>query len=297
MAVLIDPPLWPAHGTVFSHLVSDSSLEELHELVGRTSISPRAFDHDHYDVPAHLIDEAVAAGATRVTAHELTRRLTASGLRIPAKERPARLRGRLAREWNTLVPTAPELGDILLDRWDAQGREYHTSVHLSEVLGNVRVLGNAESIGPESSRILRIASWYHDAVYHGIPGEDERASAELAVAHLTGHVGTAEISRIQAVILGTIDHTQASNEPLWPIFHDADLGILAASRGRYERYVTSVRREYSHVPEGIFRRTRTEILEGFLGQDRLYLTDMANRLWEKQARQNLRSEVEALRTE
>src|SRR5512134_2864539 len=29
MAVLIDPPLWPKHGTVWSHLVSDSSIEEL----------------------------------------------------------------------------------------------------------------------------------------------------------------------------------------------------------------------------------------------------------------------------
>ena len=44
MAVLIDPPLWPAHGTMFSHLVSDTSLDELHELVGRTPISPKAFD-------------------------------------------------------------------------------------------------------------------------------------------------------------------------------------------------------------------------------------------------------------
>ena len=70
MAVLIDPPLWPAHGTMFSHLVSDTSLDELHELVGRTPISPKAFDEDHYDVPRHLIDDAVAAGATRVTAHE-----------------------------------------------------------------------------------------------------------------------------------------------------------------------------------------------------------------------------------
>ena len=28
MTVYIDPPRWPAHGTVFSHLVSDESLDE-----------------------------------------------------------------------------------------------------------------------------------------------------------------------------------------------------------------------------------------------------------------------------
>ena len=34
MAILIDPPLWPRHGRVWGHLVSDTSLAELHELVG-----------------------------------------------------------------------------------------------------------------------------------------------------------------------------------------------------------------------------------------------------------------------
>ena len=31
MSIYIDPPVWPAHGTVFSHLISDVSLAELHE--------------------------------------------------------------------------------------------------------------------------------------------------------------------------------------------------------------------------------------------------------------------------
>ncbi|MBN9613926.1 MAG: DUF4031 domain-containing protein, partial [Actinobacteria bacterium] len=29
MAILIDPPQWPAHGTLWSHLVSDADYEEL----------------------------------------------------------------------------------------------------------------------------------------------------------------------------------------------------------------------------------------------------------------------------
>ncbi len=32
MAVLLDPARWPAHGTLWSHLVSDTSLAELHRL-------------------------------------------------------------------------------------------------------------------------------------------------------------------------------------------------------------------------------------------------------------------------
>lgn len=48
---------------------------------------PRAFDRDHYDVPRERYDELVAAGAVPVGTRELIRRLRASGLRIPARDR------------------------------------------------------------------------------------------------------------------------------------------------------------------------------------------------------------------
>lgn len=83
MSIYIDPPTWPAHGTVFSHLISDASLAELHEFAAAAGISERAFDCDHYDVPAHLYDELVQAGAVELSGAELTRTLIASGLRIP----------------------------------------------------------------------------------------------------------------------------------------------------------------------------------------------------------------------
>ena len=63
MSIYIDPPTWPAHGTVFSHLISDASLAELHEFAAAAGISERAFDRDHYDVPAHLYDELGREGA------------------------------------------------------------------------------------------------------------------------------------------------------------------------------------------------------------------------------------------
>lgn len=81
MAILIDPPTWPAYRTLFSHLVSDVSHEELHEFASRGGVSPRAFDRDHYDVPLHLYDHLVMLGAQPVRSPELVRRLIASGLR------------------------------------------------------------------------------------------------------------------------------------------------------------------------------------------------------------------------
>lgn len=90
MTVLIDPPRWPAHDTLWSHLVSDSSIEELHVFAGENGIPERGFDLDHYDVPASRYDALVAAGAVPVDGHELVRRLIASGLRVTARERVAR---------------------------------------------------------------------------------------------------------------------------------------------------------------------------------------------------------------
>ena len=83
MTVLIDPPIWPGWGTVWSHLVSDESLAELHEVAERIGLPRRLFDQDHYDVPQRLYDDAVTAGAEPVEGRELIRRLLASGLRRP----------------------------------------------------------------------------------------------------------------------------------------------------------------------------------------------------------------------
>lgn len=85
--VLIDDPVWPAHGTLWAHLVSDDTLDELHGFAAANGISPRGFDVDHYDVPADMHGALVAAGATHVGGRELVRRLIASGLRVTARER------------------------------------------------------------------------------------------------------------------------------------------------------------------------------------------------------------------
>ncbi|GEA85325.1 MAG: DUF4031 domain-containing protein [Cellulomonas sp.] len=85
--ILLDPPLWPRHGTTWGHLVSDASLAELHAFAAGAGVPPRAFDRDHYDVPRERYDELVAAGAVPVGTRELIRRLRASGLRIPARDR------------------------------------------------------------------------------------------------------------------------------------------------------------------------------------------------------------------
>ncbi len=81
VTILIDPPRWPAHGTVFSHLVSDTSLAELHAFAAANDIPRRAFDRDHYDVPAARYAGLVASGAHEVPVRVLLGRIIEAGLR------------------------------------------------------------------------------------------------------------------------------------------------------------------------------------------------------------------------
>lgn len=87
MTVLLDPPVWPRHGTVWSHLVSDESYDELHAFARRAGLPARAFDLDHYDVPENRYVDLLALGAEPVDGHELIRRLLRSGLRVRARDR------------------------------------------------------------------------------------------------------------------------------------------------------------------------------------------------------------------
>ena len=90
MAIWIDPPSWPAHGRLWSHLISDSSYDELRTFATQTGIPARGFEGDHFDVPQELYAALVAAGARPTEGKELARLLRDSGLRFQKRkgERP-----------------------------------------------------------------------------------------------------------------------------------------------------------------------------------------------------------------
>ena len=308
MSIFIDPPVWPAHGTVFSHLISDTSLAELHDFAAKTGISPRAFDADHYDVPAYRYEGLVRAGAREVSGSQLTRILIDSGLRVPLRERPNKIRPRLMRAWDSLLPGHTALGEDLLERYEQPHRKYHTSVHLSEMLTALKTLYKRHHTA--TPRAVLLAAWFHDAVYEANPGEDEAASADLARTTLTplastGFLTNREVTAIAHLIELTASHQLADGIEEYTsgaltradaeFFLDADLAILAADSPRYTRYVAGVRAEYAHYAPDAFTRGRAAILQGFLNRTAIYASDTAHLLWDAPARLNLRTELEGYR--
>jgi len=81
VVIFIDPPTWPGHGRLWSHMISDTSYAELHDFAATVGIPPRAFERDHYDVIAERYEALVAAGAHRATSREIVAMLHRAGLR------------------------------------------------------------------------------------------------------------------------------------------------------------------------------------------------------------------------
>ena len=89
MSILVDECRWAHKDHVWCHMVSDESLQELHDFAEQLGIPPRAFHGDHYDLPQYVRDRAMIQGAIEVSSKELVRRLARAGLRLTASQRRA----------------------------------------------------------------------------------------------------------------------------------------------------------------------------------------------------------------
>lgn len=288
MAVYVDPPLWPAHGTVFSHLVSDTSLDELHAFAKSAGIPERAFDGDHYDVPERRYQDLLSAGAIPVEARILVRNLIASGLRIPARERSKALTVPLLERWNSTLPGHEELGFELLERWGEDHRKYHSRTHLLAVLEALDVLTDPAL----PARSVTLAAWFHDAVYEGIAGQDEEESAKLAEDRLAiAGLPESVVDEVARLVRLTSEHSPAPDDHAGALLCDADLSILGAEPAAYARYLKAVREDYAHVSDPDFAAGRAAVVRQLLALDPLFHSERAKSLWLDAARRNLEAEL------
>ncbi|HZK04992.1 MAG TPA: DUF4031 domain-containing protein [Actinomycetaceae bacterium] len=291
MALLIDPPRWPAHGTIWSHLVSDHALMELHEFAQRAGIPYRGFDHDHYDVPAERYRDVVELGAEPVSATDLVRRLLDSGLRVTRKDRTlsrAAALGEAHARWAGLLPGHPELGQELLARWREPHRHYHDIRHLAHCLTALDDLS-----GGQLDRPVALAAWFHDVVYRGT-ATDEAASAALAEDWLPDVVGRVEAAEVARLVRLTASHDPAPEDERGRLLSDSDLSILGVSEGRYHVYLRDVRLDFAHVPDDAFFPGRRHVVEALLAKAPLFRTHRGFDRWEEAARGNLLRELAAL---
>lgn len=196
----------------------------------------------------------------------------------------------LLREWETACAEAglspsPELGAQLLAHYQEPHRSYHNQDHLAQVLRDLPATG--------SDPRLRLAAWFHDAVYEPGSPDNERHSAELARSELSVRgMAPESVDFIVDAILATAEH-RSDDRRFAPLL-DADMATLAAPPGAYAAYVAAIRQEYGPVPADLFNAGRRAFIKELLDRPQIFLTDAGRDRFEAAARRNLSAELAEL---
>jgi predicted metal-dependent HD superfamily phosphohydrolase len=208
----------------------------------------------------------------------------------PATSPSDDLSAELIARWNDTLPHQEEMGPALLARYAEPHRRYHTAEHLAKVLRTIDELA-----GDHDLFLVRLAAWFHDAIYVIPPGQlpNEEASARLALRELSrAGLEQEDLTQVARLVRLTATHQPGSRDPEGELLCDADLAILAASPEEYAAYVAAIRAEYARVPEPEFVTGRLEILTQ-LAEGEIFRTGKGRALSDA-ARANLLAECEAL---
>lgn len=148
----------------------------------------------------------------------------------------------LLQRWNATLRAAragregadpTPYGRNLLTRWAEPQRRYHTVDHLRAVLDRIDELADQGGEGGELE-LVRLAAWFHDAVYRPDRSENEERSAVLAEKALTeAGLTPHEVAEVARLVRLTVTHDPAPGDLNGETLCDADLAILATGPDTY----------------------------------------------------------------
>lgn len=198
--------------------------------------------------------------------------------------------------WTDLVGDGQDRIDCwarLVGRWTESHRRYHGIGHLSAML----LFIDEYADHADDADAVRLAAWYHDAVYDPRSPDNEERSAGLAETEL-GALGQPEgqIAEVFRLVRLTSTHDPAEGDRNGELLNDADLMVLSSPPEAYVAYLNAIREEYAHVPDADFRTGRAAILETLLDTPQLYRLEALAPV-EAAARRNLSAELSLLRTD
>jgi predicted metal-dependent HD superfamily phosphohydrolase len=198
----------------------------------------------------------------------------------------------LIDRWVALAgPETRRLGADLVARYAEPHRRYHTGAHLTAVLDLVDELAGYAT----DADAVRLAAWFHDAVYDPERADNEERSARLAERMLADtDLDAAIVGEVARLVRLTKTHEPAAADRNGQVLCDADLAILAAEPDVYAAYASDVRAEYDFVPDDVFARGRADVLRSLLELPALFHTKPAHDRFEDRARHNIKTELTLL---
>jgi predicted metal-dependent HD superfamily phosphohydrolase len=202
-------------------------------------------------------------------------------------------RAELLERWHAVLPHQEAMAEALIRRYAEPHRRYHGTRHLLEVVRKVDELA-----GDQDLFLVRLAAWFHDAVYD-IPEREltnEEASARLALRELSrAGLEQEDLTQVARLVRLTADHVPGSRDPEGELLCDADLAVLAGPPDAYAAYASAVREEYGHLSDAGFTAGRIAVVEHLLALPALYRTPEAAAQWADRATANLTAELSLLR--
>jgi predicted metal-dependent HD superfamily phosphohydrolase len=182
-------------------------------------------------------------------------------------------------------------GERLLAAYRREHRRYHDVVHL------VTVLRHVDDLAPVAgdADLVRVAAWFHDAVYDVRRDDNEAASAVLAETVLDRlDVDPDVVAEVSRLVRLTADHVADPADRDGAVLCDADLAVLAGPADDYADYAAGVRAEHAHVDDATFASARADVLRRLLDRPTLFRTPHGREHWEAPARHNLVQELRFL---
>lgn len=192
---------------------------------------------------------------------------------------------------STADPDAVAVGRRLIEAWSEPHRTYHSVSHLRDIL--VRV----DELAPyaDDADAVRLAAWYHDAVYAGLPDDEERSARRAGCELSALGVAPEVVDEVARLVRMTISHNPAAGDRNGEVLSDADLSALAVPCDRYLENTAAIAAEYTHIPADVFRKGRSQVLIALLDGPGVFRTEYGRREWEATAQDNMRAELETLR--
>jgi predicted metal-dependent HD superfamily phosphohydrolase len=175
----------------------------------------------------------------------------------------------------------------LIDAYSEKYRKYHNLSHLCSVLARLDEVKHLT----EKKDEIELALWFHDAVYQPFSKSNESDSAEWARKFLDENDMTEQVQELVHRLVLATSHSSVLKSDDEKLIVDVDLSILGTSKDQYAQFETGVRSEYRQVPSSVYARGRKAVLKGFLQRDRIYSSEPFYEAFERQARNNLESEL------
>jgi len=174
-----------------------------------------------------------------------------------------------------------------------QDRYYHNLLHIHHVFNIINIL----EPWADNLVAIQMAAWFHDVIYDTQSSNNEEKSAAYAYFALSKlGIPLNIIDKVVKMIVNTKNHQSSPEDIDSHILLDADLSIFGAEESEYIAYAQAIRQEYSWVKDAEYKIKRKRILEKFLEQDKIYLTDKAFEMLETKARANIINEILELST-